>query len=136
MRLNRREFDLPEADIAYLESLGLPWETVRDGNNRWVIVHDWELCPGYSSQKISLGAMLSTGYPESQIDMVHVTPALSRADGKSIPSLSISNVCGERWQQWSRHRTSQKPWRIGVDDLSTHLSLVDHWFAREFVKRN
>ena len=43
-------------------------------------------------------------------------------------------VDGKDFQQWSRHRTTESPWRPGEDDLSSHLVLVDDWLEREFKK--
>jgi hypothetical protein len=67
--------------------------------------------------------------------MVYVLPHLARKDGVGINNLSGQSIDGTDWQRWSRHRTGANPWRPGVDDLSTHLFLVDDWFAREFLKR-
>lgn len=134
--LARRDFELPENDRLFLEELGRPWETAIDGSNRWAIVHEWPICDGYSHAKISLAAIVQSGYPETQLDMIYVLPVLHRADGKAIGALAAQLICGERWQRWSRHRTAQNPWRVGVDDLASHLALADHWFAREFARRN
>jgi hypothetical protein len=64
--------------------------------------------------------------------MVYLSPQIHRADGQQIPAVSDVEVLGEKWQRWSRHYTAQNPWRIGDDDLSTHLTLIDHWLQREF----
>ncbi len=136
MRLNKREFNLPEADAEFLMQLGLPWETVTEGGKQWVIVHDWPVCDGYNHGVVSLAANISPGYPEAQLDMVYVYPALQRTDGVGINALTSQAIYGQQWQRWSRHRTAQCPWRIGIDCLETHLALADNWFAREFVRRN
>lgn len=136
MRLIRRAFDLPDGDRRYLDELGRPWETVTDGKQRWVIVHDWPVCNGYNHDRVAIAALVQSGYPEAQLDMIYVLPALQRADGVPIPNLSPHPICGKQWQRWSRHRTRQNPWRVGVDDLASHFVLVDHWFAREFIRRS
>ena len=136
MQLNKREFDLPAADVEFLQALGRPWETVVEGGKRWVIVHDWPVCAGYNHGVVSLASNVEPGYPEAQLDMVYVYPALQRADGVSINALSSQPIYRQMWQRWSRHRTAQRPWRIGVDNLETHLALADNWFAREFARRN
>jgi hypothetical protein len=67
--------------------------------------------------------------------MAYFFPALSRLDGKAINAISFQPINGKTYQRWSRHRTGQNPWREGIDDLSTHLSLISFWFEQEFIKR-
>lgn len=136
MRLTQRDFDLPAADVEFLDTLGRPWETVVENGKRWAIVHDWPLCDGYIHKAVSIAVDVHSGYPDTQLDMIYVYPAIQRVDGVSINALTAQSIRGEAWQRWSRHRTDEKPWRIGVDDLSTHLALADHWFLREFVRQN
>jgi hypothetical protein len=64
--------------------------------------------------------------------MAYFSPALLRRDGKQINNLSSIQWQLSTFQQWSRHRTSANPWRPGIDDISTHLSLVDDFLRREF----
>lgn len=128
----RRDFRLPESDEQHLNGRGLPWETIVDGKQRCLLVHDWALPHGYNHLKVAALLLIPTAYPDAALDMVYFRPHLQRADGKQIPAISNHSVAGEPWQRWSRHYTSANPWRIGVDDISTHLTLVDHWLAREF----
>lgn len=130
----RRDFQLQEDDVAYLDELGLPWETVNDQNMQWVIIHDYPVAPGYIQKKVAVAIKIETGYPRAQLDMAYFYPGLQRADGRGINALSIQPICGLPYQRWSRHRTPQNPWRAGVDDLSTHMALVDFWFEQEFLK--
>lgn len=131
----RRQFRLPEADEAHLDGLGRPWESIIDGEVRWLLVHQWSLPAGYTHPAVSVAVRIETGYPETQLDMVYVFPHLARVDRQPINNLSNQSIGGCDWQRWSRHRTPANPWRPGVDDLSAHLFLVDDWFAREFLKR-
>lgn len=131
----RRQFDLPEADEAHLESLGRPWETITDGSARWLLVHEWPISAGYNYSAVSIAIRIEPGYPDTQLDMVYVLPHLARTDQVSINALSNQAIDGKDWQRWSRHRTNENPWRPGIDDLSTHLFLVDDWFTREFHAR-
>lgn len=131
----RRQFDLPEADEAHLESLGRPWETINDGAARWLLLHEWPIPPGYNLTAVSIAIRIEPGYPDTQLDMVYVLPHLARADKVAINALAGQSIDGREWQRWSRHRTNENPWRPGIDDLSTHLFLVDDWFAREFSVR-
>ena len=130
----RQDFPLPEADVSYLNDLSLPWETVLDGQTRWLKIHDWALPAGYDSPTVSVALLIPSGYSDSQIDMVYFNPALSRLDGKAIGALSSQIIAGETWQRWSRHRSAINPWRPGEDDISSHLALVDDWLRREFEK--
>lgn len=130
----RQDFLLPEADGAYLNDLGLPWETVLDGQTRWLKIHEWVLPAGYDRPTVSVALLIPAGYSDSQIDMVYFNPGLSRLDGKAIGALSSQIIVGETWQRWSRHRSAINPWRPGEDDISSHLTLVDDWLRREFEK--
>ena len=131
----RRHFELTEDDRLFLEERGLPWEAVLDGKNQWVIVHEWPVPGGYNHRQVSLACQLPSGYPDAQIDMVFVRPDLQRADGKAIKALINHTIVGETWQRWSRHRTSQHPWRPRIDSLESHLALVNHWFVRELERK-
>jgi hypothetical protein len=123
----RREFKLPLAD-----AVALPWETVKSGQSLWLLIHEWKLPVGYNVATVSVGLLVPSEYADVQIDMVYFKPALSRVDGKAINALSSADICGESWQRWSRHRTAENPWRPGVDDVASHLTLVDEWLRREF----
>jgi len=130
----RQDFRLPESDEAYLNSLGLPWEAVRDGSTQWLIIHNWKLPSGYNQAETSLALLIPDNYSDSQIDMVYFNPHLARADGRAIGALATQTIAGVSWQRWSRHRTGANPWRPGVDDVASHLALVDEWLRREFSK--
>lgn len=133
--LLRRQFRLPEADEEYLGRLALPWETVKHGNKQWLIIHQWKLPPGYNCETVTLGLLIPANYSDTQIDMVYFREHLARKDGRAIGALANQDICGAQWQRWSRHRTGQNPWRKGVDDVASHLSLVDEWLRREFEQK-
>lgn len=140
----RREFDLPEEDEEYLEARGLPWETavVIEGSARalWLFVHDFPIPPGYSPKHepgstppaTALAGVRVTGYPGGALDMVYFHPPLRRTDGRAISNLGELTLDGKQFQQWSRHYTQANPFRVGVDSIGTHLSLVEEWLLREF----
>jgi Prokaryotic E2 family E len=131
----RRQFQLPEEDIIFLNSLELPWETIVDQGMEWVIIQNYPVCLGYIIENVTLAIKLETGYPRTPLDMAYFFPALQRKDGKGINAISVQPIDGKLFQRWSRHRTPQNPWREGIDDLSTHLSLVSFWFEEEFKKQ-
>lgn len=130
----RREYRLPEADEDYLNGIGLPWEAVKDSNSQWLIIHAWRVPNGYNHSGVCVALLIPPGYSDSQIDMAYFRPALSRRDNKAIGALSSQQICGEEWQRWSRHRTTANPWRVGIDDVASHLALVDEWLRREFER--
>jgi hypothetical protein len=127
----RRDFRLPEEDEQYLDSLGLSWETVKDGETRWLVVHDRPVPPGYNLSNALAGLILPASYPDGPIDMAYFHPHLSLVGGKAINGLTSRAFDGKEWQQWSRHRTAENPWRPGEDCISTHFIQVDHWLLRE-----
>lgn len=131
----RREFQLPEVDVDFLDARGLPWETVRVGRVGRLTVHDFPIPAGYKQDRASVNVRIEAAYPETQIDMAYFFPALERIDGLAIPQISVDQFDGKVWQRWSRHRTSQNPWRPGVDDVGSHLALISFWLERELAKR-
>ena len=131
----KMDFQLPEEDVCFLDQLGLIWETVHDRGMQWVIIHNYPVAPGYNNQNVLVAIKIETGYPRSPLDMAYFYPALQRLDGKPINAICCQLIDGLQYQRWSRHRTPQNPWREGVDDLSTHMTLVSFWFEQEFIKR-
>ena len=130
----RRDFRLPEADEAFLNGRGLPWETVVDGSQRWLLVHDWPVPTGYHHPTVIAAIMIPPAYPDVGLDMVYFSPSLALLDGRAIPALATHNAMGQAWQRWSRHYSPENQWRVGEDDLSTHLILVGHWLERELKR--
>lgn len=133
----RRDFPLPEGDADYLDTLQLRWEAVHvqdvQDNRKLLIIEGWQIPTGYNVPSAALALVIPQGYPDTQIDMAYFSPALGRTDGASIRNLSEAVFPDEgTWQQWSRHRTPVNQWRPSVDDISTHLALVDDWLHREF----
>ena len=132
----RRDFRLPEADDDSLDAMNLGWTTVKDPSGMLLLViPNWSIPDGYNVGKVTLVLAIPQGYPDTQIDMAYFSPALARRDGKPINNLTSITWSIGTFQQWSRHRTGQNPWRPGVDDISSHLSLVDDWLRREFQRR-
>jgi hypothetical protein len=131
----RRDFILLEEDEIYLNNLGLVWEAANIQGALWIFINDYMLPEGYNANKATLGIRMTPGYPTAQLDMIYFNPALSRADGQTIGALSLTQIDGKIFQQWSRHRTGTNPWRPDVDNLSTHVPLADAWLLLEFEKK-
>ena len=130
----RRHFDLLPQDQKFLDEYGLPWETVIDGS-QWVLIHNFPTPDGYNHTKVTVAIRLETGYPATALDMVYFFPGLSRSDGQSINAADVpQQIDGKTFLRWSRHRTSENPWKPGRDDLGTHIFLIEDWLEREFEK--
>ena len=138
----RRDFDLPEEDVDFLDALGLRWETVvaKDGG-LWVFVHRYPLPSGYCADgggrkqlaTATVGIRV-TGYPGGALDMAYFSPPLGRVDGKGIGAISPLQIEDQAFQQWSRHYTGNNPFRVGIDSFGTHFTLVEEWLRRELAK--
>lgn len=130
----RRQFRLSVEDEQFLNDYGLPWETVVDGSP-WLLIHDWPTPKGYTEAKVTAAIRIETGYPDTALDMVYVFPHMKRADGRLIGCAdALQPLDGKSFQRWSRHRTPQNPWLPGVDNIGSHIFLVEDWFEREFEK--
>ena len=130
----RRHFALPEEDLEWLSNAPHRFELVSEGGVLRVVLYEFPVPSGYNRRLADVNVRIDSGYPDTQIDMVYVHPALQRADGKPIAAISSDDFDGKQWQRWSRHRTPANPWRPGIDNVATHFGLVEHWFARELKK--
>ena len=131
----RRDFNLPPDDVVFLDLHHPGWEAFRDGTTNWLLIGQFVVPAGYTISATTVALRIEPAYPDTQIDMAYFFPALCREDGKPIPAIgSTEAVDGKTFQRWSRHRTGENPWRPGIDDVSTHLAQVQHWFLREFSK--
>lgn len=130
----RLQFKPLPADLEYLNQLGLRWETIIERGANYIVIYQWPLPAGYNVSHANVHVRLSDGYPDTQIDMAYFSPNLARQDGRGINNLTAVQFDGQAWQQWSRHRTSNSQWRIGEDDLSTHMALVRDWLEAELRK--
>lgn len=129
----RKQFQLSEEDEQCLAALGLEWEAVIEGNAKWLIVQSFPIPEGYNNRKADAALRISPSYPDAQIDMVYFYPALALTNGKAVRQLTPHSLDGKQYQQWSRHRTAQNPWRPGLDNICTHLLQVNNWLERELM---
>jgi len=127
----RRDFQLPSGDVAFLEQLGLPWASVAEGGVMRLVIFGFPVPDGYNHQQVDLYLRIEPTYPDTQLDMVYVFPALALTSGKAIQALSNDTFNGRTWQRWSRHRTRTSAWRPGVDNVESHMALVADWLAKE-----
>jgi hypothetical protein len=129
----RRQFQLSEEDEQGLAALGLEWEAIIEGNTKWLIVQAYPIPEGFDHRQASAALRISPSYPDDQIDMVYFSPALALTSGRAIRQLTPLAIDGKQYQQWSRHRTAQNPWRPGLDNICTHLLQVNNWLDRELA---
>ena len=130
----RRDFDLLPQDKKFLEEYRLPWETILDGS-QWVLIHEFLTHEGYNHLRVTAAIRLETGYPNTELNMVYFSPALARKDGRAIGATKAKQMIdGKTYQRWSRHRTAENPWKLGLDGLETHVYLIEDWLAREFER--
>ena len=129
----RRSFHMPEDDEESLAASGYQWEAIGSGDAKWLIVAGYPIPEGYNHRVADLALRIPPSYPDTQIDMVYFNPPLALTSGRPIRQLSLLEIDGKQYQQWSRHRTPANPWRPGVDNVCTHLLQVNTWLMRELV---
>jgi hypothetical protein len=130
----RRQFQMPEEDEEILNASGMKWETVKEGEAKWLILPEYGLPAGFNHRVAGAAFRIPPSYPDAAIDMVYFFPGLALSKGKPIGALSVFRLDGKDYQQWSRHRTAQNPWRKDVDNIGTHLVLVRDWLNKEIGK--
>lgn len=130
----RADFTMLEEDIEYLNSKEYTWEAVAQADVKRVVLRGFEPPQGFTPAKVDAFVILPHGYPDAQIDMVYFHPPLARVDGVGIRSLITNDFEGKTWQGWSRHRTANSTWRQGIDNLATHMMLVDDFLTAELSK--
>ncbi len=130
----RRAFQLTEEDEECLAALGRPWEAIIENNVKWLLFPDYPIPEGFNHRAATAALRMPPSYPDDQIDMVYFHPALAPVNGKGIAQLSMCALDGKQYQQWSRHRTQANPWRVGLDNVCTHLLVVTCWLEKELKK--
>lgn len=130
----RRAFQLAEEDEESLAALGRQWEAIIETQAKWLVFPDYPIPGGYNHPTAAAALRIPPSYPDDQIDMVYFHPALALTCGRGIARLTPFTLDGKQFQQWSRHRTGANPWRPGLDNVCTHLLLVNSWLEKELRK--
>lgn len=130
LQSNRRDFPILAQDEAYLDSLGVPWETIHEGR-RWLLINGYPLPSGYEQTSCRLAIEVPQNYPVSEIDMFYCAPPLTLASHRQIPQTEHRElIAGCSFQRWSRHRSAGE-WSPARDSIFSHMGLVDESIARE-----
>jgi hypothetical protein len=131
----RRQFRLPPDDETFLDGMGLLWETVIEGGQRWVVVYGETVPHGYNHAFVDVAIMMAPGYPPGPLDMAYFNPPLVRANGVA-PERSEGriNIDAKPWQGWSRHRNADNPWLAGEDNLESHYFYMRAWLVDELKR--
>jgi len=125
----RRNFFLPEEDTEFLNKQNIQWETISSGG-MWLILHDYPVPEGYNVASAEVALMIPPSYPVTQIDMAYFFPQLQKKSGRVINATTPQVIEGRTFQRWSRHRLPGE-WVPGLDNVSTHLCLVDNWLVND-----
>lgn len=114
---------LREQDRDTLVATGLNYATSGDGAMTSLVLKEFPVPPGLSTDKVDLLLRLPLGFPDASPDMFWVSPTLRTEAGAQIPGTELLEPhIGRTWQRWSRHIAQQ--WRPGVDNLETYLAYV------------
>lgn len=124
----RRDFALLPVDETHLNEMGCRWETIVDGQSRWMLIHDYALPAGYSPRFVNLALLITSGYPQAMLDMFYLYPAAALDSGVPIPATEGTVVIGGlTYQRWSRHRS----WNPAVDNVVSQLAMADGCLHKE-----
>lgn len=129
---SRREFNLRPDDERYLTQRELPWETVVEGNQRWLIIRGYETPPGYQQPRTDVAVLIPPSYPAAMLDMFYCFPPLQLESARPIPCTEArQTIESQPYQRWSRHRDGTTAWNPANDNLITHIALIDDAISRE-----
>jgi len=126
----RRQFKLPASDVTALNAMKVNWECVIDPKGHCVLLHLRPLPEGFDISHTDLALLLPVMYPDAQIDSVYFSRCPRPLGRPTLAAISEQPIDGKTWYRLCRHRTSENPWRPGVDDIAAHLALVDQWLLQ------
>lgn len=127
-----RDFDLGDIDKTYLTNRGLRWDAVMEGASRWIILRDFPLPDGYTTETTDIAVQIPATYPQAALDMFYCRPFAQLTSGQQIPATEArQSIAGQSYQRWSRHRSGATAWNPNHDNLITHIAIIDDALARE-----
>lgn len=123
----RREFELPDGDIEYLNAQHEnSWEAVKENQN-YLIIRNYSLPAGYNLREVDLLIIIPSDYPPNQLDMFYLKPEIARSNGSTINTICLESHLNESWQRWSRHYA----WNSTEDSLTRHIVRISTWLTKE-----
>lgn len=128
----RRVFNVLPADVAYLDRLGVRWETCLGTDGlRYLLIHDYELPTGYNHRHVQLAIQVLPGYPVEPLDSFYLYPPVTLLSGALPPNVQLTaQIDGLGFQGWSRHRT-MTPWNAQADNVISQMALVEGCLDKE-----
>jgi hypothetical protein len=128
----RRDFALLDVDEEYLDRLGLRWETVIEGEQRWLLIHGYPVPAGYTVAHTELALLLPPTYPQAAVYGFYAFPPLALSTGLQIDRTQMrGTIRGREFHGWSRHRGPNDPWNPAKDNVAIHLAMVDAAITKE-----
>lgn len=135
VRSPRSEFALLDVDEVYLDQRFAFWETLVEGGRRWLVIHGYPVPVGYNIHRVTLALEVPPGYPGAQVDMFYVLPRLTLQTGAVPPNTeATATIEGAVYQRWSRHRGPGSEWKADIDNMITHLALVESALHKEVAQ--
>lgn len=128
----RRVFNILPTDVAYLDRLGVRWETCLGTDGlRYLLIHDYELPTGYNHRHVQLAIQVLPGYPVEPLDSFYLYPPVTLLSGALPPNVQLTaQIDGLGFQGWSRHRT-MTPWNAQADNVISQMALVEGCLDKE-----
>jgi hypothetical protein len=134
----RQDFALLEVDEDFLNERFAHWETITvpETGRRWLLIYAFQVPVGYSgTRRVTLALEVPPSYPAAQIDMFYVFPGLRLTTGVGLPNTEvIETIMGQPFQRWSRHRGQGAAWKAEIDNVITHLALVESSLRKEVAQ--
>ena len=113
-------------DLQYLKECGYTYEIVEEGQRIYIIFKGFPLPAGlYSCEKIDLMIFTTQFYPNAGFDMFWVDEGLKLKSG-NLPrnGEALETYMGKRWQRFSYHPYSAKPWNPSEDSITSFIGNV------------
>lgn len=129
------QFRLLPADESFLNNTYPDWQAIVENGRQWIVLPKYPMPSGYTQSIVSLAIEVPPTYPMAQIDMFYLFPASVLLAGTPIPATESSEIIqGKTYQRWSRHRSGRSVWRPGIDNVMTHLALVESALVNEVIQ--
>jgi hypothetical protein len=127
-----RQFRLMPNDEHYLDATYPGWRSIVDNGRQWLMLPDYPLPQGYATGKADMAIEIPPTYPVAQLDMFFLYPATSLSSGVPIAATEHrESIQGAPYQRWSRHRNGSSIWRPNIDNVMSHLALVEAALLKE-----